>query len=193
MSTYTPRADSFPAQVCGFFANNPDETLTIDDMVDKFMPSNRGSIHSQLSLPLEAKLLVRRRDEDGDYVYSRGPYLQITGWVDAAAAPATAAPTKVPKPAGKRTALDLAAIKIRSGVPMPTNKTQIDRIGEFLVKLQVGDMFDLPICGKHILNKAVERQHKAKLGRFTTAVDQDAQTIGVWCVERATAQAGVAA
>ncbi len=193
MNNYCPRADSFPAQVCGFFANNPDETLTIDDMVDKFMPSNRGSIHTQLSLALDAKLLARQRDAEGDYVYSRGPQLQVTGWVDSSAAPATPAPARVSKPGGKRTALDLQAIRIRSGVPMPTNKTQIDRIGEFLVKLQVGDMFDLPICGKHILNKAVERQHKAKLGRFTTAVDQDAQTIGVWCVERATAQAGVAA
>jgi hypothetical protein len=89
--------------------------------------------------------------------------------------------------------LDLSAIKIRSGVPMPTNKTQIDRIGEVLVKLQPDDMFDLPLEGKHILSKAIERQHKAKLGRFTTCIDRAAQTIGVWCVERAEAQAGATA
>lgn len=85
MSTqYVPRPDSFPAQVCGFFSNNPDEILTIDDMVDKFSLRHPGNIHTQLALALEAKLLNRIRTDDGDYIYSKGSALQITGWADAA-------------------------------------------------------------------------------------------------------------
>lgn len=184
-TVYYPRPDSFPALVCGFFANNPDESLTIDDMVDKFALRSSANIHTQLSLALEAKLLKRVRGEDGDYIYSKGPALQITGSVEAAA-PTPTAPMPAPTPAPtKRTALDLSAIVIRSGVPMPSSKNQIDRVVEYLAKLEVGQMFDLPLAGKHIMNKAIERQHKAGLGRFTSRVDKATQTIGVWCEKRA--------
>ncbi len=71
-TTYTPQAGSLPCQMVAFFARNPDETLTLDDITDKF-DSSRGNIHSLLRMATEAKLLTRGKNEDGDYTYSAGP------------------------------------------------------------------------------------------------------------------------
>jgi len=69
---YTPQAGSLPSQVVGFFANNRDEYLTLEDISDKFSAA-RGSIHTNLRMAVDAGLLVRDRDLDGDYIYKRGP------------------------------------------------------------------------------------------------------------------------
>lgn len=188
MSTsYYPRTDSFPAQVCGFFANNPDEVLTIDDMVDKFMPASRGNIHTQLALALEAKLLSRRRDDQGEYIYGKGPQLKITGWVDTASAPASA-PAPAAKAKAKRAVLDLSTIVIRDDVPLPNKNLRtglIVQLMQLLNGLKPGQSFELPVGGKSVLQKAVQQVHVASKARFSVRVDETTQKVGVWCDTRA--------
>lgn len=72
MSTaYRPRGDSLPSLCIGFFTNNPDEELTLDDITQKF-GTVRGNIHTQLRLAVEAGLLIRTADEEHGYIYRAG-------------------------------------------------------------------------------------------------------------------------
>lgn len=71
LPTYTPRADTLPAQVCAFLMRNPDEELTVEDICAKF-DAPRSNIHTQLSRCLDAGLLIRGKNEDDEYVYSIG-------------------------------------------------------------------------------------------------------------------------
>lgn len=69
--TYTPKADSLAASVVHFFHGNPDEELTLDDISDKF-DAGRNNIHTQLARAVEAGLLERGTNEDGEYIYTAG-------------------------------------------------------------------------------------------------------------------------
>jgi hypothetical protein len=69
--TYTPQANSLPSMVVGFFQNNPDEHLTLEDIADKFQ-CTRNNIHTNLALATQHGLVVRDRNEDGDYIYKAG-------------------------------------------------------------------------------------------------------------------------
>jgi hypothetical protein len=68
-TTYTPPAGSLPEQVIGFFTNNPDEELTLDDIISKFGPA-RGNIHTTLGPAVMAGVLQRKRNADSEYAYS---------------------------------------------------------------------------------------------------------------------------
>lgn len=180
---YTPRSDSFAAQVCGFFSNNPDEELGLDEMVDNFMPGSRSNIHTQLSASVEAKLLTRRRDDDGEYIYRKGPELKVTAAVD---------PTPAPSPKPRRVLkarfkLDLSAIVIRDDVPLPSKSKSvplIEQLGGELKKLHPGQSFVLPIEGQSVLKKAVQAAHRATQSRYSVRLDEQRQEVGVWCDSR---------
>lgn len=73
-STYTPQTGSLPSMVIGFFQNNPDEELTLEDIADKFGGA-RNNTHTNLSLAIQNGLLLRERNEDGDYIYKAGKKL----------------------------------------------------------------------------------------------------------------------
>ena len=75
MTNYTPNPDSVPAHVIGFFRLNPDETLGVGDIVEKFGTS-KGGVHTQLRLAMDAGMVRREQDEDGDWFYRAGPALQ---------------------------------------------------------------------------------------------------------------------
>lgn len=62
--TYTPRSDTVAAKVLGFFAANPDEELTNDDVAAKFGVST-ASVPTLLAPALKAGLLGRSDPRSG--------------------------------------------------------------------------------------------------------------------------------
>lgn len=118
--TYTPRADSLPAQVIGFFRLNLDEQLFLGDITAKF-GGTLGNIHTQLRPALDARLLARHRDQDGDYIYTAGPALGKPAAGQAALAALTATPGTASRPpvgyCSVPRHVDIDALKVETGVP----------------------------------------------------------------------------
>jgi hypothetical protein len=74
---YEPQPDSLAAQVVGYFRNNPDEFLTLDDITDKFqLGTGRSNIHTLLARALDSELLKREKDASGDWIYRAGAQLK---------------------------------------------------------------------------------------------------------------------
>ena len=124
---YTPRRDSLASQLVGFFTQNPDETLTLDDITDKF-DYTRGNIHTLVADAKTAGLLKLDRDEDGEYVYSAGA--RLAAYTAAEDQPSAPLPKPAPKPAPSsgqpRLHLDLDSLTVEEGIPyLPTA-----RVGE---------------------------------------------------------------
>lgn len=120
---YKPRTGSLPAQVIYFFTNNPDEQLGLSEITEKF-DAVRGNIHTLLALAIDAMLLKRSRNEDGEYIYSAGPAIGKTADVPAAAQPSpaeAAAPGKRRGPvkgfASPRYTLDIDTLIVEEGIP----------------------------------------------------------------------------
>lgn len=129
--TYTPQPGSLPSQVIGFFKNNPDEELGIEEITDKF-DTPRGNIHTTLRGAVDAGLLQRDRNADGDYIYKRGQALptptKVEQGLDMDAGHARRTPTgTTPKSKGNtaggfsapRVAVDFDALRVDEGVPIP--------------------------------------------------------------------------
>lgn len=70
-TTYRPREGSLASQVLGFFVNNPDEELDLEAITEKF-DASRGNIHTLLGGCIDAGLLVRDRNKDGEWIYKPG-------------------------------------------------------------------------------------------------------------------------
>ena len=110
--TYTPQRDSVAAQVCGYLTNNPVLALSLEDITDKF-DAVRGNIHTLLAKSVEAGLLLRCQNEDGDYMYQPGPELLKAG-VDIDTVPTT-------RTVRANTYLDPADIQITND-PLPAGR-----------------------------------------------------------------------
>lgn len=173
--TYTPNAGSLPSMVVGFFTNNPDEELTLEDIADKFQCS-RNNIHTNLALATQHGLLLRDRNDDGDYVYRPGNALrgEPTG-IDIDAVnfkPRKDAPAKVALP-------NVLDVQIDSDVPLPSAKLKFDWL-PLLQRLQPSQSALLPLAAKYTLSNTITEAHKAGLGKYTMRTFPDDQTLRVW-------------
>lgn len=183
--TYTPRADSLPAQVIGYITNHPGAVLTLDDITDKFSCS-RGNIHTNLSKALEASLLKRDLNEDIEYIYMAGPNLPKPQGVDMdtvhrshrgavkATPPAPdATPAELPK---------LEDVEIEQGIPCPgrTGRILLRDWTPLLLKLKPTESFRLPMAARYRLVANITALHKAKSGTFTTRRYPETQQIRAW-------------
>ena len=180
--TYTPQANSLPSLVVGFFTNNPEEELTLDDIADKF-GGTRNNIHTNLALATQHELLVRDRNTEGDYIYRAGAALNGKSKginMDAVYARKTKAPQQV-APAVLPKAED---VQIDSNVPLVSTrgKPQHDW-APLLARLQPDQSAQLPLAAKSTLAKAIAAAHKAKMGTYTMRTFPDSQTLRVWRTE----------
>jgi len=173
---YTPQAGSLAAQVIGFFANNRDEHLTLDDISDKF-DAVRGNIHTILRTAIEAGLLIRSRNDDGDYIYKRG---------------ANAAPPPAPKADSKSTGasrarslrknLDLDALKVEDGVPYMQEARTGSKWDAMFDKLsKPGLSVEIPADCKSAVAAAALNRNKRKKGQFKVALTSSTKA-RVWRV-----------
>lgn len=67
--SYTPQPGSMVSKLINFFNVNGDEELTADDIAAKFSVG-AASVHSCLYKAIEAGLVVRKKNDDGKYVYT---------------------------------------------------------------------------------------------------------------------------
>ena len=176
-ATYTPRPGSLPSEVIYFFRNNPDEELTLDDITDKF-DCSRGSVHTNLGQAVDAGMLVRDRNVDGEYIYKAGPKLPP-------AAPASPVVTPAPATAKKPRAApaelpSIDSIDIDDGIPLPSAKRPKVDWKPLLTKLKAGQSFKVPMQAKHTLSLAMTELRKANQGSYTIRVFKDTQEVRVW-------------
>jgi len=186
---YIPQKDSLPEQVCGFFKNNPNEELTLEDICAKFI-AVRGNIHTQLKLAVDAFLLTRIRNQDGDYIYQAGPKLgaRAAGMPRLDTQPATPAKAQ-PKPRQPRRAAlpdvvlpTIDQVVIEEGIPLPSRGGGSRDWTPLLKKLTPLQSACLPIQAKATLAKSITTAHAAKQGRYATKLLPDTQQVRVWRV-----------
>ena len=180
---YTPRADSLPSQVIGYFTNNPKSALLLEEITDLF-DCVRGNIHTILRPAVEAGMLARKQNDDGDYVY----YL-----------PPNFVKSKFSKTARKSDDSDLEArfrkpsdidsvrfpdpvnVVIEDDVPLPAGRGAFKQDWTpLLKKLQPKQSFKLPMAAQYILAANVTACHKAGPARFITRRFKDKQELRVW-------------
>lgn len=179
LKPYTPQAGSLAALVVGFFTNNRDENLTLDDIAEKFV-CTRGNIHTILRSAVESGLLERGKNDDGEYIYQRGPKAPAAPGVDIDQ-------VHQPRqcvPVGKRTRntpsgytsvrklLDVAALKVEDHVPyMPTARKAASKWDALFDKLTMpGQSVAIPGDCKSALAAAAHMRNKKKAGTFQVAM-----------------------
>ena len=176
ITTYKPNAGSLASMTTGFFRNNPDEVLTLDDISDKFN-ATRGNIHTLLRPAMDAGLLERSQDTDGEYIYRAGPQLlaKVADLpVEAGAAPVADTPKRA-APSGynsPRHAIDIAALKIDVGVPyLPAGHKGQSKWEPLFARMTKADQsIALPGNVKSALAAAVVLRNKQKRGTFKIAM-----------------------
>ena len=183
---YNPQADSLPSQVIGYFINNPEEELLLEDISDKF-DCSRGNIHTQLARAVESGMLVRDQNKDGEYIYKAGgntPKAKpapakpvVRSGVDIDAVCHTRSRTRVavqlPDP------LD---VPVDDSVPIPARTgpgSKTDWVPLFN-RLKVGQSFKLPLAAKHMIANAMTEVHKDGKARYTIRTFRDTQELRVW-------------
>lgn len=161
-TTYTPPADSLASSVVSYFRNNPEEQLTVEDISEKFSVG-LSSVHTQLSLVLDAKLLHRSQDQDGQYVYAAGTTLAIDyGWKQTSLAKQA---KRVQAP--NHDAFDFAAVKIESGVPVPQRSIgKTLQLRKLLFKLSESESCVLPMNTRTILARVITKEQATTSRRY---------------------------
>ena len=140
---YLPRAGSLTYRVCEHFSQQPDETLTVEDIAIKF-DAVQASVRTQLVGAVEAGLLASDRNAMREWVYSAGESLSAFRPLAANDTQAQSKPgTATPAPAGKKTRrmvlVDLSGLTIESDIPLPprnTNPTSKQRFTPAVEKLK---------------------------------------------------------
>lgn len=96
--TYQPQANSFAGLAVAFFRANDDEELSTYDLGQKFGAGYK-SIHTLLRPAIDAGLLARYRDDEGDYIYKAGANIHAKPTAKAKHKPQPK-PETTPKPHG---------------------------------------------------------------------------------------------
>lgn len=187
--TYTPNPGSVPGRAVAFFRANPEEELGIDDIVEKF-DASRGNVHTLLGAALDASLLRRERNSEGEWIYAAGSAIAP---VRSGSARDTQA---VPKKKRPPIEVDPASLPIAVDVPLPGPKVASTRKkidwNELLDRMDPGHSAELPIACRATLGKAIGLIHKETAPnempegmvftprKFVVRADKDAGTLRVW-------------
>ncbi|SFB96038.1 hypothetical protein SAMN05216344_10696 [Polaromonas sp. OV174] len=177
---YIPRSDSLASSCIGFFKNNPDEHLTLEDIAEKF-DCVRGNIHSMLRPAMDAGLLKRDRDIDGDYTYSAGSAILQHQQAKAEPAPAALQAARKTAPRGfksPRHIIDADTLKVEHNVPYaPKQKVGVCKWEPVFLKLnQAGQSAIVPDPIKGALAAAALSRNKLKQGTYKVGIDAVGKT-----------------
>ncbi len=178
--TYTPEPGSLAEKVCAYFLKNPDEALSAKDIMLKFdLVAAAASIGKLLEPAIGAKLLR---------ICQANTYAAGTRLAEAAASAKVVAPPVVKAQRGSRKRLpdiDLNAVKIHKGVPMPMRtagmlgRTKYEGVLGLLT--EPGTSFEISAQYIGAINKAATVFAKAHGRKFAVRRIND-KTIGVWRV-----------
>jgi len=76
--SYEPTPGSVPANVVGYLRNHPGERLTLEKITELFhLGSKTSNLHTLMAKALDAEVVRRARNEDGEYEYFAGPSLGV--------------------------------------------------------------------------------------------------------------------
>lgn len=198
--TYRPNPESLAGRVVGWFALNPDRSLSLDNVIEKFVAhGDTRNVHSQLIVALDHDMVQydpetglytkgpvdmpgRRRPDDGDEAEVStmvAPKTTRSAPAQAAAAAPvckTATTTTLEK-AGPRSTIDLTRIAIEDNVPMPPPPASwaafFDRFST------VGQSAVFPASVRQRLFAALSENRKRSDAEFTRRVLDDG-SIRIW-------------
>jgi hypothetical protein len=182
---YTPPRDSLAALVCGYFQNNPDEELGLEDIVEKFSLKSHTRVHTNLAEAWRADL-IRREVRDGDVIYSAGN-LEFTTKAIAPKPARKNASNKAAKPAGTAPAAveafpDPLTVPIEDGVPCDSLRGNKVDWEPLLKRLKVSQSFKLPLRCKSTLVQKITVLHKQGSMKFTMKCNAPELELRVWRV-----------
>lgn len=172
-NNYTPRAGSLPGKMTGFFAANPDEELMLDDIVEKF-DVTRNNIHTLLKPAVDAGLLARAKNDDGEHIYTAGKNEPA----DEAAQRFVPSPASVWGSPARRarqprvlfdvSALKLDLIKVDDTMPIPAPMRRgKNKWGPLFAKLKKpGQNMPIPAAIHCAVNSEANKRKKNKRGAY---------------------------
>lgn len=108
-TTYTPRPGSVPSLVIGWLQSHRGQRISVGGIVQLCHLTGGASVHTMMTLALDAGAVVRTRDDDGEYWYGAGPALADMRVAGADGQPAPRRP---------RMAVEAGALRI-CGDPVP--------------------------------------------------------------------------
>lgn len=148
--------------VAKFFADNPEEVLTIGDVAAKFSYTV-NSVPGMLKPGIKSGTIAASRIRiDGVHLrcYKAGPNLFAPAQAAPAAAPAKPAPAAKPAPSF----IDLSGVQLED-LPEAPQPTQLQECISLLARMKAGQRTQpLPITLRSTMAKAITRQHKALPG-----------------------------
>lgn len=189
-TTYIPQIGTLPAKVITFFAANPDEELTSLDIAEKF-DCGRNSVHTNLAMAVDAGLLKRITNEDGDPAYVRTEFTAAAAKRIVAAIPVPPPTAPEPKKARPRAhtallSLDPKIIRVDEDVPIPSTVTRrgSDKWAPVFNQLKKkGQSIELPIEARTALGAAATKRNR-EIGKRTYSLRVMSETTcRIWRVE----------
>lgn len=133
--SYEPQPGSVPANVVGYLRNHPGARLTIEHIADLFQLGGKASnLHTLMAKALEAELVRRGKNEDGDYEYFAGPHLGVVSPMHAIAS--EQGDKKKPRPVSAD--IDPDKLEICNDAPMPSRARPGWKYGPVFDKLKPG-------------------------------------------------------
>lgn len=72
-STYKPRRGSVPSQVIGWLQMHRAQRINIDGIVELCQLGGGAAVHTLMALAMDAGVVIRTRDDEGEYWYGAGP------------------------------------------------------------------------------------------------------------------------
>lgn len=173
---YIPRPGALPEKVLAYFAANPEECLTAEDIAEKF-GAIRSNVHTQLRAALDAGCLKRSMSDDG-YTYTLGDQRPV---------PTQPRPTAkqdpvhlIALPREKRKTgsaalvhLDLAALVVDDNVPFAPRSanTGANKWAPLFAKLtKKGQSVAIPANARGAIGAAANKANKSGLGKFRVAL-----------------------
>ena len=175
---YKPRAGTLDAEVLWYLSRHPGAALTCEDIDAKF-DCIRGNIHTQLRPALDAGLMVRGMNEDGEITYAAGPNLvmhvepNVPKLLSMVKASRNAPPLAIP------TYGALDTIKIDDDIPPPVRPTPFDWKAK-LLQLRPGQSFAVPLRHKFVLGSYMSQLHRDKKGTWTLSAKRETDQVRVW-------------
>lgn len=205
-TTYVPKPESLAHKVCSYFVRLPDEELLSREIAANFNVSP-DNIAAQLSLAVEAAYLTRDGSVysagsdlktfeaallSGDKPAASSGFhrwLERKGETSAEGRPSRApkADAGTPPPAPRETPrkspgaafrMDLSAITIDKGIPMPAGKTAVVDWPALLNRMDVGDSILLPAEARSAIGSAATK-FKKSTGRVLS-IRTVADGVRVW-------------
>jgi DNA-binding IscR family transcriptional regulator len=169
--SYQTKPGSVADRVLKFFAANPDELLSAADVALKFdVPVDH--VFNQLRGAVDAGLLIKKPGPVA------GRVLYAPGRNPALGKARSGFDLGDMARRGKRGAVDVSALAVRDGVPLPPRQDLSGQLLALLLSLKEGQSVEVPVAVRGTLARAVTRANKTAARRYEARKLGD--LMGVW-------------